>query len=98
MEALIDDKTKFVYVCNPSNPLSSLWSKEHMLEILALCKRHNNLPIVADETYEHMTYPGEKFYSFGELTETVPVFLISGLSKRWLVPGWRSGWLTLVGP
>jgi len=93
-----------------------------MLEILQLCKRHNNLPIVADETYEHMTYPGEKFYSFGELTETVPVFLISGLSKRWLVPGkkkntdfklfylnlfcvysprklgWRSGWLTLVGP
>ncbi|EAR94442.1 tyrosine/nicotianamine aminotransferase (macronuclear) [Tetrahymena thermophila SB210] len=97
MEKLIDDKTRFIYICNPSNPLSSLWTKKHMLDIIDFCKRHNNLPIVADETYEHMPYPGEKFYSFGELTDTVPVVIISGMSKRWLVPGWRTAWLTLVG-
>lgn len=58
MEKLVDEKTKFIYICNPSNPLSSLWTKKHMLEIIEFSKRHNNLPIVADETYEHMPYPG----------------------------------------
>ncbi|EGR28936.1 tyrosine aminotransferase, putative [Ichthyophthirius multifiliis] len=97
MDQLIDEKTRFIYICNPSNPLSSLWNKEHQLEILKLAQKHNNLPIVADETYEHMVYPGLKYFSFGELTEQVPVFIISGLSKRWLVPGWRTAWLILVG-
>ena len=29
------------------------------------------------------------------LTETVPVLSCGGLTKRYLVPGWRLGWITV---
>jgi len=48
LEDLIDEKTTFLLINNPSNPLGSVWSKQHMLDIIALCKKHK-LPIVADE-------------------------------------------------
>jgi tyrosine aminotransferase len=34
MSTLIDDKTKFILINNPSNPLGTVWSKEHILEII----------------------------------------------------------------
>ncbi len=33
---LIDEKTKAILVINPSNPCSSVFSKEHQMEILKL--------------------------------------------------------------
>ena len=47
MESLIDERTKFIYVNDPSNPLGACWSEEHKKEIIDLCRR-KNLPLVAD--------------------------------------------------
>lgn len=55
MEGLIDGRTRFIMVNDPSNPLGAAWSAEHKKEILQLSKRHH-LPILADEIYEDMTY------------------------------------------
>ncbi len=40
-----------------------------------------------------MVYPGEKYYGFHELSSEVPLIKIAGLSKKWLSPGWRGGWI-----
>jgi tyrosine aminotransferase len=32
-----------------------------------------------------------------ELSKKVPIIMLSGLSKRYLVPGWRMGWIVLCG-
>lgn len=37
------------------------------------CEKYNNLPIVCDEIYELMTYPGEEFKFLSEYSTTVPV-------------------------
>lgn len=29
------------------------------------------------------------------LTSTVPVLAVGGLAKKWLVPGWRVGWIMI---
>lgn len=55
------------------------------------------MPIVADETYEEFIFSGE-FVSFGSITKKVPIILCSGLTKRFMVPGWRTGWIVLIGP
>ena len=34
MESLIDEKTRFILVNNPSNPCGSVYSKEHLIKIL----------------------------------------------------------------
>lgn len=34
---------------------------------------------------------------FSELRGDVPILKCSGLTKKWLVPGWRVGWLVVYG-
>lgn len=79
MESLIDSKTKFILVNDPSNPLGSCWSEKHKKQIIDLARKYN-LPIVADEIYEGVTY-GEPSRTFAELsTADVTVLKCSGLT------------------
>lgn len=48
LESLIDDRTTAILITNPSNPCSSVFSKDHLLRILDIAERHR-LPIIADE-------------------------------------------------
>ena len=97
LETLIDEKTKAILVNNPNNPTGAVYSKEHIAEVLKIAEKYT-LPIIVDEVYEDMVYPGVKFVSFAEVSTTVPILLCSGLSKKYFAPGWRTGWLVLHGP
>lgn len=94
MENLIDDDTAAIVVCNPSNPCGSVFSEEHIREILATAARHR-LPLIADEIYEHFVFSGFKYHSFASLSQDVPILACGGLTKRYLVPGWRMGWIVI---
>ncbi|KAJ2953725.1 hypothetical protein O0L34_g1348 [Tuta absoluta] len=92
LENQIDDDTALIVVINPSNPCGSVYEKEHLLEILDIASR-NRVPILADEIYEHFVFSGHKFAAISSLSKDVPVLTCSGLTKRFLVPGWRMGWV-----
>uniref|UniRef100_A0A673LXH2 Tyrosine aminotransferase n=1 Tax=Sinocyclocheilus rhinocerous TaxID=307959 RepID=A0A673LXH2_9TELE len=62
LESLIDDKTACLIVNNPSNPCGSVFSREHQHKILSVASR-NCIPILADEIYGDMVFPG---FSRGE--------------------------------
>uniref|UniRef100_A0A8C9T7N8 Tyrosine aminotransferase n=1 Tax=Scleropages formosus TaxID=113540 RepID=A0A8C9T7N8_SCLFO len=94
LESLIDEKTACLVVNNPSNPCGSVYSKEHLQDILAVASRHC-IPILADEIYGDMVFPEHTFYSMAPLTNDVPILSCGGLAKRWLVPGWRMGWILI---
>lgn len=94
LEMLIDENTSAIIVTNPSNPCGSVFSKQHILEILAIAERHY-VPIIADEIYEHFVFPGNEYYSVSALSKNVPVLSCGGLTKRFLVPGWRLGWIII---
>jgi len=94
MESLIDERTRFIVVNNPSNPCGSVYSKEHLQDILKVAEKHQ-LPIVADEIYAYSVFKGETFYPIASLTKTVPVLSVGAISKRFLVPGWRVGWILI---
>jgi tyrosine aminotransferase len=81
-------------VINPSNPCGSVFTKEHLREILDVASR-NCVPIIADEIYEHFVFSGHEFTAISALSEDVPVLTCGGLTKRFLVPGWRMGWLII---
>lgn len=88
LETLIDENTAAVIVTNPSNPCGSVFSKEHILEIISIAERHF-VPIIADEIYEHFVFPGNEYHSVSSLSRNVPVLSCGGITKRFLVPGWR---------
>lgn len=92
MESLIDEKTRAIIVTHPGNPCGNVFSKKHILEILEIAERHR-LPIISDEVYEYLVHPGVEYHPVASLSENVPVLTCSGLTKRFLVPGIRMGWI-----
>ena len=42
-----------------------------------------------------MQWSEHPFVPLASLTDEVPIITLSGLSKRFLVPGWRFGWIVL---
>lgn len=81
-------------VINPSNPCGSVYNKEHLNEILDIASR-NCVPIIADEIYEHFVFANFEYTALSSLSEDVPILTCGGLTKRFLVPGWRMGWVII---
>lgn len=79
-------------VNNPSNPCRSVFSRQHLERVLAAAE-DLRLPIIADEVYPGITF-GRPFFSCAPVSPKVPILLTCALSKRWLAPGWRIGWVT----
>ena len=94
MESLIDGKTRAIIINTPGNPCGNVFSKEHVLNILDVAERHK-LPIISDEIYEFMTFPGVEFHPFASLSKNVPILTCSGMAKRFLTPGIRMGWIII---
>ncbi|PVD20648.1 hypothetical protein C0Q70_18806 [Pomacea canaliculata] len=91
---LIDYNTTAIIVNNPSNPCGSVYSKEHLLAIIDIAARYK-VPIIADEIYEHFVFEGYQYHSLASLSQEVPILSCGGLTKRFLVPGWRLGWIVI---
>lgn len=53
------------------------------------------LILIADEIYEDMIFEGNEYIPLAKLSERVPIITCSGLAKRFLVPGWRFGWIAI---
>ncbi|XP_062860341.1 tyrosine aminotransferase [Trichomycterus rosablanca] len=94
MESLIDERTTCMIVNNPSNPCGSVFSKDHLQNIISVASRHC-IPILADEIYGDMVFSDTKFHYMAPLSSDVPILSCGGLAKRWLVPGWRLGWILI---
>ncbi|XP_046856539.1 tyrosine aminotransferase-like isoform X5 [Xenia sp. Carnegie-2017] len=94
MASLIDERTKLIVVVNPSNPCGSVYKREHLEEILNIAEKYR-VPVLCDEVYAHVTFGKEPFHSMGSLTKNVPVLVVGGIAKRFLVPGWRIGWIVI---
>ena len=88
-------KTKAILLNNPSNPCGSNFSRQHLGEIVALAEELK-IPIISDEIYAGMVFNQAVFTSVAEFDTNVPRVIIGGIAKKFVVPGWRLGWLILM--
>lgn len=54
--------------------------------------------VIADEVYDHLAFGNTPFVPMGVFGSIVPVLTLGSISKRWIVPGWRLGWLVTSDP
>jgi aspartate aminotransferase len=74
---------------NPHNPTGLVYSRDELIRIADICKKHNTL-ILADEIYALSTYNMKEFTSMG-LIYPEGTFVTNGLSKDRSAGGYRLG-------
>jgi len=93
IEKCITPKTRAILLNSPSNPLGSVTTKEEIIKIAQVCKKHNIL-IYSDEVYDKLLYDGEEFYSIAQVPEVKDqVLIINSFSKSYAMTGWRIGYI-----
>lgn len=93
LENAITEKTRMWILCSPSNPTGSVYSKDELEALAEVIKKHENLYVVSDEIYEHISYIGnhESIAQFPGMRERT--IIINGVSKAYAMTGWRIGFL-----
>jgi len=92
-EKKITSNTKAIILCNPCNPTGYVYSKEEILKIANLAKKHD-LFIIVDEVYREFIYSGKSHFSILEDESFKEnAILIDSTSKRYSLCGARIGFI-----
>ncbi len=92
----INDKTRAIIIINPNNPTGANNSYNTLKQIVDLAIEHN-LVIFSDEIYDKLLMDEEEHISIASINPDVPVITFGGLSKNYMVPGFRIGWGIVSG-
>ncbi|MBR2779383.1 MAG: pyridoxal phosphate-dependent aminotransferase, partial [Firmicutes bacterium] len=86
------ERTKMIILCNPSNPLGTVHTREELAAIADVCVARG-IYIMSDEVYERICFADE-FVSMASVSPAAKdwTILINGLSKSIPMTGWRIGY------
>lgn len=93
IRSLINPKTRALVVINPNNPTGAIYPESMYRELIELAEAHG-LVILADEVYGDLAYDGS-VPPMAALDNDAPIISYSSLSKAYLAPGWRAGWMAV---
>jgi kynurenine--oxoglutarate transaminase/cysteine-S-conjugate beta-lyase/glutamine--phenylpyruvate transaminase len=99
LERAITDKTRVFILNSPHNPTGKMFTREEMLQMAEIMKRHPQVTIISDEVYEHIVFDEDKspHISFATLPGMYDRTLtLSSSGKTFSATGWKVGWA--VGP
>ena len=91
LESLVTPATRAIVIIDPNNPTGAVYSPAIRRQLLDFADRHALL-ILADEVYGDLGFDGP-VDPYGKLDPDAPIISFSSLSKAYLAPGWRTGWM-----
>ncbi|MBL1277992.1 MAG: pyridoxal phosphate-dependent aminotransferase [Ectothiorhodospiraceae bacterium] len=94
LDAAITPKTRMVIMNSPSNPTGVTYSHAELKALGAVLAKHEQVIVMSDDIYEHITWHDEPFANIvtlcPELLERSVV--LNGVSKAYSMTGWRIGY------
>lgn len=97
IRAKITDKTKVIIMVNPNNPTGAVWDEKAVKEVIDIAGEYGVL-LISDEIYDLTVFDGLKSVPAASLAGDVPVITLNGMTKNWLVQGWRVGYMLFHDP
>ncbi|MCV2894971.1 pyridoxal phosphate-dependent aminotransferase [Lentibacter sp. XHP0401] len=96
LEAAITPRTRWLLLNSPSNPSGAMYTREELVALGEVLRRHPHVWIASDEIYQHIAYA-----PFTSVFSALPnlrarTVVINGVSKAYSMTGWRIGWA--IGP
>src|SRR3954469_5467411 len=93
VKKLISSATRALVVIDPNNPTGATYPTDVRKTLIELAD-HHNIPLLADEVYGDLAYDGA-VPPMASLYPDAPIISFSSLSKAYLAPGWRTGWMAV---
>ena len=93
LRSLITPKTRALVVIDPNNPTGAIYPDSARRQLIELAEVHG-LVILADDVYGDLAYDGP-VPPMAALDNDAPIISYSSLSKAYLAPGWRAGWMAV---
>lgn len=98
LEKSITPNTKAVLLNSPCNPTGAVLTKEDVLAIAEVVKKHK-LWVISDEPYDAIVYDGTEAFSIAQVPEVRDqVFVLNSFSKTYAMTGWRVGFVVAPKP
>jgi len=94
LKGAITSKTKVLFLCSPSNPTGSLYTKKELKAIAeVIANADHDIYIISDEIYEHINFESthESIAQFDFIKDKV--IIVNGVSKGYAMTGWRIGFI-----
>jgi alanine-synthesizing transaminase len=93
IERAITPATRALVVIDPNNPTGASYPDDVRRGLIEIADKHN-IPLLADEVYGDLAYVGP-IAPMASLYPDAPIISFSSLSKAYLAPGWRAGWMAV---
>jgi alanine-synthesizing transaminase len=93
VRSLITPGTRALVVIDPNNPTGATYPPDVRRSLIAIADERN-IPLLADEVYGDLAYDGP-VPPMASLHPDAPIISFSSLSKAYLAPGWRAGWMAV---
>ena len=93
LATLVTPRTRALVVIDPNNPTGAVYPYDVRRALVEFSERHGLL-FIADEVYGDLAYTGP-VPPIGLIDPDAAVISYSSLSKAYLAPGWRAGWLAV---
>jgi alanine-synthesizing transaminase len=90
---LVGPETRALVIIDPNNPTGAVYPPETRRALLGFAEAHG-LVILADEVYGDLGFDGS-VDPLGLLEPDAAIISFSSLSKAYLAPGWRTGWMAI---
>lgn len=94
LEAVITPRSKWLLINSPGNPSGAIYSREELLALAEVLRRHPQVWILSDDIYEHLRFDGVEFCTMAQVAPDLAdrTLTVNGVSKAYAMTGFRLGY------
>lgn len=94
LEAAITPRTKWLMLNSPGNPSGAIYSRDELLALAAVLRRHPHVWVLSDDIYEHLRFDGIEFCTMAQVAPDLAerTLTVNGVSKAYAMTGFRLGY------
>ncbi len=93
LDAAITPATRWVFLNSPNNPTGAALSRDELVLIGDVLRRHPHVWVLCDDLYSHLRYDGQPPVTLAEVAPGLRdrILIVNGVSKAYAMTGWRIG-------
>lgn len=94
LDAAITPRTKWLMINSPGNPSGAIYSRDELLALAEVLRRHPQVWVLSDDIYEHLRFDGVEFCTMAQVAPDLAdrVLTVNGVSKAYAMTGFRLGY------